>query len=93
MVNSATVVMLGNIGGLISTWSFLPTDAPNYYTGNGLNFATSTTLLLTSIGMYFFMKGDNARREKKDIDQELAGMDVKQIQDLDWKNPAFRWRP
>lgn len=24
------VVMLGNCGGLISTWSFLPSDAPNY---------------------------------------------------------------
>jgi hypothetical protein len=23
-------VMIGNIGGLISTWSFLPTDAPYY---------------------------------------------------------------
>lgn len=25
-----TTVMMGNIGGLISTWSFLPTDGPNY---------------------------------------------------------------
>lgn len=23
-------VMLGNLGGLISTWSYLPFDAPNY---------------------------------------------------------------
>jgi hypothetical protein len=30
--------MLGNIGGLISTWSFLPTDAPNFHIGNGCEF-------------------------------------------------------
>ena len=83
--------MAGNIGGLIATWSFLPFDAPNYHIGNGLNLATSTTILLSSIGLYFFMKADNTRRSNKDIDSELDGMSEKEIQDLDWKNPAFRW--
>lgn len=31
----ATNVMFGNVGGLISTWSFLPMDKPNYPIGNG----------------------------------------------------------
>lgn len=30
----ATNVMFGNVGGLISTWSFLPFDKPNYPIGN-----------------------------------------------------------
>ncbi|KAK3723206.1 hypothetical protein LTR37_001929 [Vermiconidia calcicola] len=68
-------------------------QSPNYPIGNGLNLATSSTILLLSIGMYFFMKADNARREKKDIDAELAGLEQKQIQDLDWKHPGFKWRP
>ena len=85
--------MMGNIGGLISTWSFLPFDAPNYHIGNGLNFATSSTIFLTALLLLFFMKADNKRRSKKDVDAELEGLDEKQIQALDWKHPSFRWRP
>jgi len=36
---------------------------------------------------------DNKSREKRDVDAELAGMDMKSIQDLDWQHPSFRWRP
>ena len=88
-----TNVMFGNIGGLISTWSFLPTDSPNYHIGNGLNLATSSTIFALSIALWFWFKADNARREKRDVDAELAGLEQKQIQDLDWRHPSFRWRP
>jgi len=85
--------MLGNIGGLISTWSFLPFDKPNYHIGNGLNLATSGTMLISSILVMMWMKWDNTRRENRSVEEELAGMTQEEIQDLDWKHPAFRWRP
>jgi peptidoglycan/LPS O-acetylase OafA/YrhL len=88
-----TNVMFGNIGGLISTWSFLPKDAPDYHIGNGLNLATSSTTLLVSIALLFWMYSNNKKRESRDIDSELAGLDQKHIQDLDWRHPAFRWKP
>jgi len=92
----ATNVMFGNIGGLISTWSFLPFDGPNYHIGNGLNFATSSTMFFISIALYFWMKWDNKKRDRKDVQNELAllrGLSVKQVQDLDWRHPSFRWKP
>jgi hypothetical protein len=85
--------MFGNIGGLISTWSFLPSDAPNFRIGNGLNLATSSVILITSILLGIWMKASNARREKKNVDAELEGLTQQKIQDLDWRHPAFRWRP
>lgn len=88
-----TDVMFGNIGGLISTWSFLPFDSPNYHIGNGLNLATSSTILLTSIALFFWMKWSNKQRAKRDVDAELDGLSLKQIQDLDWRHPGFRWKP
>lgn len=88
-----TNVMLGNIGGLISTWSFLPFDSPDYSIGNGLNLATSTVILILAILLLLWMVANNKAREKRDVDAELAGLDRKQIQDLDWRHPAFRWRP
>jgi len=88
-----TNVMFGNVGGLISTWAFLQIDMPNYPIGNGLNLATSTAILFLSILLFFWMRMDNKKREKKDVDMLIADLSVSQIQDLDWRHPAFRWHP
>lgn len=85
--------MFGNIGGLISTWAFLPFDGPNYHIGNGLNLATSSCILLLSILLLLWMVRDNKKRELRDVDAELEGKSVKQIQDMDWQHPAWRWKP
>lgn len=47
---------------------------------------------LTAVGLFFYLKWDNKRREKIDVDAVLDGMTTKEIEDLDWKHPAFRWR-
>ncbi|WDK16605.1 major facilitator superfamily transporter [Colletotrichum graminicola] len=84
--------MFGNIGGLISTWSFISTDAPDYPIGNGLNLAASSMILIMATAAWLWMKWDNKRRDERSIEEELAGMPEEQIRDLDWKHPAFRWR-
>jgi MFS family permease len=89
----ATNVMFGNLGGLISTWSFLPFDAPNYHIGNGLNLATSATIIVVSTTLLLWMLMDNKRREKIDVHAKLTGLTPTEIQDLDWKHPAFKWKP
>jgi sugar phosphate permease len=86
-------VMFGNIGGLISTWSYLPWDGPNYHIGNGLNLAACCTVLIVSTLTLFWMKWDNKRRDGRSVEEELAGMSQQEIQDLDWRHPAFRWKP
>ncbi|KAK1755511.1 major facilitator superfamily domain-containing protein [Echria macrotheca] len=86
-------VMCGNIGGLISTWSFLPSDAPNYPIGNGLNLASAGTVLVVATLMLLWMKMDNKRRDGRNVEEELAGMSQQEVEDLDWKHPAFRWKP
>lgn len=88
-----TTVMFGNIGGLISTWSFLPFDGPNYPIGNGLNFATSTVILLLGASLWAYIIWENRRRARVDVHSALAGLSPQQIQDLDWRNPGFRLRP
>jgi sugar phosphate permease len=86
-------VMFGNIGGLISTWSFLPFDGPNYKIGNSLNLGTSSTILVLSIALLLWMNRSNKNRESVNVDQELAGKSVGEIEDMDWRHPSFRWRP
>ncbi|KAK7030402.1 hypothetical protein VNI00_014146 [Paramarasmius palmivorus] len=82
-------VMMGNIGGLIATWSFLPRDGPDYPIGNGLNLATCTTMLIVSVVMMIWIWWDNKRRERA---QNEHALDLGLIDELDWKHPAFRWR-
>ncbi|KAK3682365.1 major facilitator superfamily domain-containing protein [Podospora appendiculata] len=86
-------VMFGNMGGLISTWSFLPNDAPNYRIGNGINLATNSLMLIVSILVLLWMKRDNKKRDGRNTEEELSGMSLHDIQDLEWKHPAFRWKP
>ncbi|KAH7130920.1 hypothetical protein EDB81DRAFT_129491 [Dactylonectria macrodidyma] len=68
-------------------------DAPNFHIGNGLNLATTSLVLIVGLLVLFWMKWDNKRREDRSVEEEIAGMSQEEIQDLDWKHPAFRWRP
>lgn len=86
-------VMMGNIGGLVASWSFLPWDGPNYPIGNGLNLAAASMILVVGVLLHMWMKMDNKKREKRDSKAELTGMTAREIEDLDWKHPDFRWRP
>ncbi|KAF1841206.1 MFS general substrate transporter [Cucurbitaria berberidis CBS 394.84] len=88
-----TNVMFGNIGGIISTWAFLPGDKPNYPIGNGLNLAAQSLILITCVGMALWMTMDNKRRQRKDVAAELSGLSHEKIVDLDWRHPGFEWRP
>lgn len=86
-------VLCGNIGGLISTWSYLPFDGPDYHIGNGLNLASTSTCLIISVILLLWMKYDNKRRAARDVDAEINGLSIKDLQNLDWKHPAFQWMP
>ncbi|KAL0933880.1 major facilitator superfamily transporter [Colletotrichum truncatum] len=86
-------VMFGNIGGLVSTWAFLPWDGPDYRIGNGLNLATCSLILVLSTVTLFWMKRDNRRRESRVVEEEISGMSHEEESNLDWKHPSFRWRP
>jgi MFS family permease len=88
-----TNVLFGNIGGLVSTWSYLPFDGPNYHIGNGLNLASTSCCFILSIVLLLCMEHDNKRRANRDVDAELSGLSIKDTQELDWQHPAFRWKP
>jgi hypothetical protein len=49
-------------------------------------------IFILSISGYFWMKWDNNRRDKKNVEQELAGLSPEEVANLDWKHPGHRWR-
>lgn len=87
----ATNMMFGNVGGLVATWSYIKWDAPDYKIGNGLNLAAAGAILICGILTLWWIKWDNKRRDKRNVDQELAGLSQEEIENLEWKNPAWRW--
>ena len=86
--------MFGYIGGLIATWTYLPSDSPRYFIGNGINLACATLWTVIAIGAGAWMKYDNKKRDEKEAGahEELAGLSQKEIQDLEWKHPQWRWK-
>ncbi len=87
-----TNVMFGNIGGLIATWAFPPTDGPNFPIGNGLNLAAQATVLISGLAIGFCMSNDNKKRKQVDVHAKIGGSNQK-VGDLDWRHPGFQWRP
>ncbi|KAK7030400.1 hypothetical protein VNI00_014144 [Paramarasmius palmivorus] len=85
-------VMMGNIGGLIATWSYLPTDGPDFPIGNGLNLAMSATILIVSALLLVWIWRDNKKRDSRQVQKEESALDLGRVEELDWKHPAFRWR-
>ncbi|CAM1510596.1 Fc.00g009310.m01.CDS01 [Cosmosporella sp. VM-42] len=85
-------VMLGNIGGLISTWAYPAWDSPGYRIGSSINLAAATSVLFVGLGGYVWLSRDNKRRARRSVEDELANMSSEKIALLDWKHPAFRWK-
>ena len=92
-VSLAVNMMFGNTGGLISTWSYIAKDAPEYTIGHGLNLAAASGLLVSAAAALFWMNYDNKQRDKRDVDRELEGLTPEEIENLEWKHPAWRWKP
>jgi hypothetical protein len=62
-VGIAMHVGFGNLGGVISGFSFRAKDAPRYFSGHGLLIGTVSMSFLLSLFMHLYLKKENARRD------------------------------
>ena len=85
--------MMGNLGGLIATWGYLPSDAPQYKIASGMNVASLGTVFLTLLLLGLWMTCDNCRRDmtQTQADEALSGLSASEIQNLNNKHPLVRW--
>ncbi|BGP71095.1 hypothetical protein NBRC10513v2_004460 [Rhodotorula toruloides] len=86
-----TTVFMGNVGGLISTWTFLPRHAPRYLPGNAFNLAGSSIMLILSVAIWLWMRKENRAKENGRDDHYIEGKTDQEIADLNQKHPAFRF--
>lgn len=90
-----TNVFFGYVGALIASWTYLPGDSPRYAIGNGINLACALTWTVIAISTKLWMNHDNRKREKRQVETstELASFSDDEIANLEWKHPAWRWKP
>lgn len=71
-VGIAMHVGFGNLGGVISGFSFRSKDAPRYLSGHGLLIGMVTMSMILSIFMTLYVRKENARRDQAMIAQGLT---------------------
>ncbi|KAK4057223.1 hypothetical protein OIO90_001718 [Microbotryomycetes sp. JL221] len=86
------VVFGGNIGGLASTWTFVPSQNPRQVPGNTLNLVGSVIILFTAAGLWAWQIRQNKLRDQNRQDGVLEGLTSEEIAALGDKHPAFRYR-
>ncbi|GAA5942570.1 uncharacterized protein JCM15063_000038 [Sporobolomyces koalae] len=90
-IASGIVPGFGQFGAIIATWSYLPHDGPNYYTGNSINIGFSILCWsITATTLTYLIWENRARRAGK-RDHRLA--EVRDDEDapavLGSRHPAF----
>ncbi|GAA5972824.1 hypothetical protein JCM3765_006102, partial [Sporobolomyces pararoseus] len=85
-------VVMGNMGGLIATWVFLPDDSPRYLRANSINLGTSSGIFVLSILLLLYQLRQNKKKEAGHDDHILEGKTADEIAILGQAHPGFRYK-
>ncbi|KAF8159406.1 MFS general substrate transporter [Crassisporium funariophilum] len=91
-VTTAVIPGLGQIGSIIAVWTYLPSDAPDFHKGNSLNLGTSCLVcVITALGG-LYIQWENRKRDRGERDYRLDGKTQKEIDELGYLHPNFRYQ-
>ncbi|KAK0634310.1 major facilitator superfamily domain-containing protein [Bombardia bombarda] len=90
-VTSGWVVTLGTMGGIVATWTYIPADAPRYFTGHTINLGGQIAVVALSIFGIFYCMWENRAREAGKRDYRLQGLSEDEQEQLGDKHPRFRY--
>ncbi|KAF9565867.1 MFS general substrate transporter [Agrocybe pediades] len=91
-VTTAAIAGFGQIGSIIAIWTYLPSDAPDYHKGNTLNLVTSIVVcFMTALGG-LYIRWENRKRDNGERDYRLEGKTSKEIEQLGYLHPKFRYQ-
>ncbi|TIA88206.1 hypothetical protein E3P99_02748 [Wallemia hederae] len=86
------IVMLGNIGGLVSSFIYPASDAPKFIPGHSYCLALAVVGCAMSAALRYAMKRENTRRDSlPDCDKALAELTELEVALLGDKHPRFRY--
>ncbi|EAU90418.2 hypothetical protein CC1G_00802 [Coprinopsis cinerea okayama7 len=91
-VVSATIPGIGALGAVVSVWTYISTDAPNYYRGNSANLGTTTATCIMSALLALYLHRENKKRERGERDHILEGKSQEELEQLGCRHPEFRYQ-
>ncbi|KAJ7152706.1 major facilitator superfamily domain-containing protein [Mycena crocata] len=83
---------VGYVGGIISTWTYVGSDAPDYRTGNTLNLVGMAVVFVLTVSTMIHMKWENACRDRGARDDRLDGLGPAEEAQLGHLHPRFRYK-
>lgn len=72
----------------LSPWTYVASTAPAYKPGNSLNLAMQTSVVVCALGLAWWQRQENKKRERGDYDYRLSEPGVEH---LGYKHPEFRY--
>lgn len=91
-VATAIIPGVGALGSVIAVWTYLPTDAPNYHNGNSLNLSTSCGICVLTVIGFFYLRHENAKRDRGERDYRVHGKTPSEIEQLGYLHPNYRYQ-
>ncbi|KAJ7066448.1 MFS general substrate transporter [Mycena amicta] len=91
-VTSAIIPGFGALGSVIAVWTYLPTDAPNYHKGNSVNVGAASAIMVLTVIATLYIRTENAKRERGERDYRLVGKTAKEVEELGYLHPRFRYQ-
>ncbi|KAJ6525027.1 major facilitator superfamily domain-containing protein [Mycena vulgaris] len=83
---------VGYLGGIVSTWTYVASDAPDYRTGNTLNLAGMVTVLVLTVATMVHMVWENRKRARGGRDYRLDGLTPAEEARLGHLHPRFWYK-
>ncbi|KAF6744579.1 major facilitator superfamily domain-containing protein [Ephemerocybe angulata] len=91
-VVSGAIPGVGAIGAVMAVWTYVPTDAPHYRRGNLGNLSTMSFMTVLIVIIALYIRNENQKRERGERDGRLVGKTEKELQDLGYLHPQFRYQ-
>jgi hypothetical protein len=86
-------VGIANLGSIIATWTYLPSQAPYYTRGHWINCGAACILVLAVGWNMVYLKRENRARSAGKRDHRLAGASQEVVGRLGHLHPEFRYTP
>ncbi|KAJ1304616.1 hypothetical protein OPQ81_005758 [Rhizoctonia solani] len=88
-VSSALVVAVGTMGPIVTSWIYLPSDAPRYHIANGVQLGAQATFFILVNVLILHNIRENRRRARGERDYRLNNSE-EEIARLGSLHPSFR---
>lgn len=93
-ISSAYVVSIGTIGAVVATWTYLEKDKKSgYTTGHSINLGAQICVTLLAISGAVYCKRENKVRDAGGRDHRVEGLSEKEVVELGYRHPEFRYIP